>query len=118
MSAPAVRLSVVHPALNLLSTITDGTPVALADGALCGADPELHTGPDAFTDEPADEREAREQVAKEVCADCPGRALCLTRALSVRPESGVWAGLTAEEISGLAYVLDTFGLSERPAEVA
>ncbi len=119
MSAPAVRLALVHPALNLLDTITDGMSVELVDGAVCGADPELHTGLGAFADEPTDEREAREQVAKEVCVtDCPVRGLCLARALSVRPGSGVWAGLTADEIGDLAHVLDTFGVTGRRSEVA
>ncbi|GAA4593718.1 hypothetical protein GCM10023194_58700 [Planotetraspora phitsanulokensis] len=102
MSAPAVRLPDLHPALRLLDSVTDGISVQLAEGALCGADPELHTGPDAFTDEPADDRAAREQVAKEVCAECPVWALCLARSLRIRPESGVWAGFTAAEIGELA----------------
>ncbi|WP_037934557.1 WhiB family transcriptional regulator [Streptosporangium roseum] len=112
MSAPAVRLPVAYPALSLLMAITDGMPRRLAEGALCGADPELHTGPDAFTDESADERAAREQVAREVCAECPVRALCLARALEVRPDSGVWAGIPAPDL------LTMLGWAEQRTEVA
>ncbi len=122
MSALTVRLFAVHPAFSLFDTITGGMPVELADGALCGADPELHTGPDAFTEESADERDAREQVAKEVCAECPVRSLCLARALDIRPTSGVWGGLTVVEIDDLVQLLaDTFGAfgpTERRSEVA
>ncbi|MFI7028393.1 WhiB family transcriptional regulator [Microbispora rosea] len=101
MSTPTLRLTTLHPALRLLDSLTGGMPAELAENALCDADPELHTGPDIFTEESADERAAREDVAKELCADCPVRALCLARALRLRPEVGVWAGLTAQEIGDL-----------------
>ncbi|MFC7646585.1 WhiB family transcriptional regulator [Streptosporangium lutulentum] len=101
MSAPTIHLLTTHPALSLLAAITDGMPRRLAEGALCGLDPELHTGPDAFTDESADERAAREQVAREVCAECPVRALCLARALETRPSSGVWASILAADLLAL-----------------
>ncbi len=106
MNAPALLAVAVHPAEALLQTITAAMPPELARGALCGADPELHTGPDAFADEPAEERNARVQVAKEVCAECPVKVACLRRALRLRPEAGVWAGFTAAELSGLAELLD------------
>ncbi|WP_371781712.1 WhiB family transcriptional regulator [Streptosporangium subroseum] len=112
MSAPTVRLLTTHPALSLLAAITDGMPSRLAEGALCGLDPELHTGPDVFTDEPADERAAREQVAREVCAECPVRALCLARALELRPDRGVWAGISATDL------LAVLGTTEQRTEVA
>jgi hypothetical protein len=114
MSARTVRLATVHPALRFVEAITDGMSRDLAEGARCDLDPELHTGPDGFTEEPEDERAAREQVAREVCAECPVQALCLRQALVTRPETGVWAGMTATEIGGLAYILDSFGLAERP----
>ncbi|MEV4398310.1 WhiB family transcriptional regulator [Nonomuraea sp. NPDC049607] len=95
-------LPVTHPALALLAAVTEGVPRHLADEAACRFDPELHTGPDAFTDEPADERAAREQVAREVCADCPVWASCLLSALDKRPASGVWAGLTPEELRDMS----------------
>ncbi|TDD17861.1 WhiB family transcriptional regulator [Nonomuraea diastatica] len=91
-----------RPALALLAAVTAGTPRHLADEAACRFDPELHTGPDAFADEPADERAAREQVAREVCAGCPVWASCLFSALDMRPASGIWAGLTPEELREMA----------------
>lgn len=67
----------------------------------CVYDPELHTGP-RRTIESAEQRAAREQVAREVCADCALRRRCGRYALSVRPPFGVWAGLTAAEIAEVA----------------
>ncbi|MFI7438344.1 WhiB family transcriptional regulator [Nonomuraea indica] len=64
----------------------------------CTYDPELHVGP-RRTSETAEQRAAREQVAREVCAECPARRLCELYALRVRPSSGIWAGRTATEIS-------------------
>ncbi|MEU7990556.1 WhiB family transcriptional regulator [Streptosporangium canum] len=118
MSAFTVRLLATHPALSLLTAITDGISHQLAEGALCGLDPELHTGPDAFTTEPADEQAAREQVAREVCAECPVRQLCEDRAVRLHPEHGVWAGFTAREINGLADLPATFDLIEHRDTVA
>lgn len=118
MNAPALRLVTVHPALRLFDLLTGDVPAELAEGALCGVDLELHTGPDTFTDEPADEQAAREQVAKEVCAECPAKVACLRRALRIRPETGVWAGFTAAELSDLAELLDTFGPTQDRAGVA
>ncbi|MBG0819871.1 WhiB family transcriptional regulator [Planomonospora sp. ID91781] len=70
-----------------------------AAGQACdSADAELFTDPDAFTTEPEPDRLAREEQAKAVCAGCPARPECLAYALAVRPETGVWAGLTASEI--------------------
>ncbi|GAA3180667.1 WhiB family transcriptional regulator [Nonomuraea roseoviolacea] len=91
-----------HPALVLLADLAEGVPRQLAEEGACRFDPELHTGPDAFADEPADERAAREQVAREVCAQCPVSVSCLFYALDVRPEAGVWAGLTADELRSLS----------------
>ncbi|WP_308170195.1 WhiB family transcriptional regulator [Acrocarpospora catenulata] len=97
MSAP--RLAYVHPVVNLLDALTGELPEELADGAACGLDPELHTGPDLFGEESAEERAAREDVAKSVCAECPVRLRCLATALLIRPETGVWAGYPAEELA-------------------
>ncbi len=36
-----------------------------------------------------------------MCAACPVRGPCLAYALRTRPAAGVWAGFTAEEITGL-----------------
>ncbi|GAA1254998.1 hypothetical protein GCM10009677_00990 [Sphaerisporangium rubeum] len=118
MNAPALRLVTVHPALRLFDLLTGDMPAELAEGALCGFDPELHTGPDAFTGESADEQAAREQVAREVCGECPARVACLRRALRIRPETGVWAGFTAAELSDLAERLDIFGSTQDRAGVA
>ncbi|MFC4906616.1 WhiB family transcriptional regulator [Actinomadura gamaensis] len=74
---------------------------ALAEGAACRWDPELHTGPDAFVPEPVAERQARMDVAREVCEGCPVWAECLDYALRVRPSYGVWAGLSVRELTAL-----------------
>ncbi len=75
----------------------------LLDGAECRFDPKLHDGPDPVTTiEHPDARAAREDVAREVCGGCLVRDACLAYALRVRPERGVWAGRTAEEIARLA----------------
>lgn len=44
-----------------------------------------------------DEREAREQRAKDICAMCPIRRPCLEYALQIRDPHGVWGGLTEKE---------------------
>ncbi|MER7824852.1 WhiB family redox-sensing transcriptional regulator [Streptomyces sp. CG 926] len=47
--------------------------------------------------ERGEERAAREQEAKEVCAFCPVRSQCLSHALRVQEPYGVWGGLTEDE---------------------
>ncbi|MGW4791176.1 WhiB family transcriptional regulator [Nonomuraea sp. NPDC004297] len=84
-----------------VDALVGGMPRHLVETAECRFDPDLHAGPDAFVEEPAEARAVREQVAREVCAECPARAWCLDFALALRPASGVWAGLTAEEICAL-----------------
>jgi hypothetical protein len=86
----------------LLTSVTEGMPRHLVEQAACRFDPDLHAGPDVFTEESADAQAAREQVAREVCAECPVWASCLFYALDARPESGVWAGLTSDELAALA----------------
>jgi hypothetical protein len=82
---------------GLRDAVLEGDP-----GCLC--DPELFTGPAGIEadDEPPEDRAARIAVAREVCAFCPVRLPCLAYALRTRPAAGVWAGFTAEEITGLA----------------
>jgi hypothetical protein len=70
---------------------------ACLSGAQCLFDPELHDGPDRI--EAAEERAARVEVAKQVCASCPVLDDCLIYVLFTRPASGVWAGYTAEELT-------------------
>lgn len=84
-----------------------GMPIT---GAQCRFDPDLHTGPDA--DESPDERAARELVAAEVCQSCPLRGACFEVAMRTRPEYGVWAGFTADELATLAdrFDAETAGL--------
>ena len=69
----------------------------------CVCDPELFTGPAGIEpeDEPPEDRAARIEVARQVCAACPVRRPCLAYALRTRPAAGVWAGFTPEEITGL-----------------
>ncbi|MDF5758644.1 WhiB family transcriptional regulator [Spongiactinospora sp. TRM90649] len=102
--------------VNILARNVAGLPRHLADNAACRFDPELHTGPDAFTAESDQDRAARVQVAREVCAECPVWASCLFHALAVRPGAGVWAGLTADEIAALPGPADAAACA--PREVA
>jgi WhiB family redox-sensing transcriptional regulator len=81
-------------------------PGTLANSAECRFDPDLHTGPDAFEDEDQAEREAREDVAKQICDACPVRPACLDYAIRTLPEHGIWAGLTAHEINDLAALTE------------
>ncbi|GGS74139.1 hypothetical protein GCM10010156_36350 [Planobispora rosea] len=75
--------------------------VLIDAGPACDTtDAELFTGPDEV--EPDEVREAREAVAKEICAGCPARTACLAYALAIRPAVGVWAGHTADEIRTMA----------------
>jgi hypothetical protein len=69
----------------------------------CLCDPELFTGPTDVEpeDEPAEARDARIAVARDVCASCPVRLACLAYTLRTRPAAGVWAGFTPDEIGGL-----------------
>jgi len=78
----------------LRDAVLEGDP-----GCLC--DPELFTGPAGIEaeDEPEQDRAARIEVARQVCASCPVRQPCLAYALRTRPAAGVWAGFTAEEIA-------------------
>ena len=85
----------------------------LAGDPGCVCDPELFTGQAGVEpeDEPAEERAARVDAARQVCADCPVRVPCLAYALRTRPSAGVWAGFTPEEITGLIVA------ATRPARV-
>ncbi|MEV2270880.1 WhiB family transcriptional regulator [Nonomuraea africana] len=85
----------VHPSHTALKTPWRMQETALPE---CVYDPELHTGP-IDTIENADQRAAREDVARDVCATCPALRLCELYALRVRPASGVWAGHTAAELA-------------------
>jgi hypothetical protein len=67
------------------------------NGAQCLFDPELHDGPGRV--ESAEERAARVEVAKQVCASCPVADACLIYVLFTRPSTGVWAGYTADELA-------------------
>lgn len=73
---------------------------ALAEGAECVYDPELHTGP-AGAESPI-ERAARQEVAREVCSACPVLPRCLAYALAAAPTTGVWAARTAQELTAAA----------------
>lgn len=77
----------------------------------CRFDPELHTGPDSFTAEPPVERMAREDIAREVCEDCPVWDVCLDYALRMPslPKGGIWAGYSAGEIAVIKRQARTLG---------
>ena len=85
----------------------------LAGDPGCVCDPELFTGPAGIEpeDEPPEDRAARIEVARQICATCPVRRPCLAYALRTRPAAGVWAGFTPEEITGL------IAAAARPARV-
>lgn len=89
--------------MSLIDLLND-----LADGE-CRFDPELHTGPDAFTIEPPAERMAREDAAREVCGSCPVWDSCLEYALRTNPKSGIWAGMTARKIRELGKAARELG---------
>ncbi|MFF3442105.1 WhiB family transcriptional regulator [Streptosporangium sp. NPDC002721] len=86
---PAFSIEPTHPARGVFG-----------ESAECVYDPELHTGP--TTPETGPEQLAREMVAREVCAPCPFKAVCLAYALAALPTSGIWAALTAPELDQLA----------------
>ncbi len=44
-----------------------------------------------------DDRDAREQRAKAICALCAVRAACLEYALAIGEQHGIWGGLTEAE---------------------
>jgi hypothetical protein len=78
------------------STLNDLKAQILDSAPGCLVDPELFEG---LSTESAEDRAAREAVARDVCAECPARRLCLIHALATRPDSGIWAGLTAQELA-------------------
>jgi hypothetical protein len=101
---PAPKLATGLPMLTLRAlkdTVLAGDP-----GCVC--DPELFTGPADIEpeDEPVMDRAARIDVARDVCGSCPVRLACLAYALRTRPDAGVWAGWTHEEIRFLAVAAD------------
>ena len=69
----------------------------------CMCDPELVTGPTDMEpeNEPPEDRAARIEVAREVCASCPVRLARLAYTLRTRPAAGVWAGFTCAEVTAL-----------------
>lgn len=60
-----------------------------------GEDPALFFAPSYF--EKRREKEAREALAKAVCARCPVRMECLDHALVTRETHGVWGGFNEME---------------------
>jgi WhiB family redox-sensing transcriptional regulator len=44
-----------------------------------------------------EERETREQRAKDICAICPVRRACLEYAMAIREPHGIWGGLNEVE---------------------
>ena len=95
------------PGLGLIAPVRplpDASALADLSDAILNSDPgclldrELFDGPDGGIESGA-ERAARETVAREVCAECPARRWCLTYALTTRPETGVWAGFTADVLA-------------------
>jgi WhiB family transcriptional regulator, redox-sensing transcriptional regulator len=101
-SRPSPEGAPVAVHVNLLRVpLADLRSEVLAGDPGCLLDPELFTGPCVFGDESPEDEAARVAVAREVCASCPVRLPCLAHTLRSRPEAGVWAGFTAEEIDAL-----------------
>jgi WhiB family redox-sensing transcriptional regulator len=48
-----------------------------------------------------DEKEAREEAAKSICATCPVRQPCLDYAMRIREPHGIWGGLNELERKAL-----------------
>jgi WhiB family transcriptional regulator, redox-sensing transcriptional regulator len=67
-------------------------------GACRGADPRLFFPPD---EDARRERQHREEVAKELCVQCPVRETCLHHALAIPEWFGVWGGTTEVERKAL-----------------
>ncbi|MGI5322050.1 WhiB family transcriptional regulator [Actinomadura nitritigenes] len=84
----------------------------LATRGDCRHDPDLHMGPDAFEIEPAADRRARQDVAREVCESCPVWDLCLDYAMRIPPAHGVWAGLLPYELAALRREVRTLPAPE------
>ena len=89
-------MAVDPSSLSLVDLVTE-----LGERGDCRHDPDLHMGPDAFESEPIGERRARQDVARQVCEDCPVWDLCLDYALRINPTWGVWAGHLPRELAAL-----------------
>ncbi|WP_433474180.1 WhiB family transcriptional regulator [Spirillospora sp. CA-142024] len=81
-------------------------------GAECLFDPDLHEGPEGTIELPA-ERDARETVAKEVCASCPALDDCRIYTARTAPKSGIWAAMTPTERTSRFEVSDGSPLDGR-----
>ncbi len=72
-------------------------------GECRGDDPTRWIGPDR--DETREERVAREDDAKVVCAVCEVQVQCLEWAVANR-ERGIWGSMTDRERRGLVWIRD------------
>jgi WhiB family transcriptional regulator, redox-sensing transcriptional regulator len=64
--------------------------------ALCrGDESSLFFAPNYF--ERKEQKDAREALAKAICARCPVRPACLEYALRIREPHGIWGGLNEFE---------------------
>lgn len=95
-SKPRQGRNVLLHSLPDASTLNDLKAEILNSAPGCLVDPELFEGLGVESEE---DRAAREAVARDVCAECPARRLCLIHALATRPDSGIFAGLTAQELA-------------------
>ncbi len=74
-----------------------------ADAACRGSSGELFLGPDG--ESPRDQRR-RESLAVRLCEHCPARQACLTHALTVPEDHGIWGGTTPDQRRRLRIDLD------------
>lgn len=82
---PAISLGESNPFEQILGGSLD-LPVFFEAAACVGTAPSLFDG----------ESLADVLAAKQICAECPIRAMCLDWALATQ-DSGVWGGLTPQE---------------------
>ncbi len=75
-------------------------PRWMRDAVCRDVDPDLFFGADSGWGRIAEsvpQRRAREQRAKELCAQCPVRQACLEYAITTPEHDGLWGGLTERE---------------------
>jgi WhiB family transcriptional regulator, redox-sensing transcriptional regulator len=78
-----------------------------------GEDSSFFFAPNYF--ERRGQKDAREAVAKRICAKCPVRAECLDYALTNKETHGIWGGLNEMERRALLRRRASEGIIGRPA---
>lgn len=85
--------------VRFTADLRDLLAAVLSAGPACGPDTvELFTEHDG---ESFEDRYVREQQAKAICLSCPALSACEAYYLALRPDDGVWAGLSQEDRDGI-----------------